>query len=111
MIAGWWNGVLLGGGGKISLIKCYRQIKLMRTELVIRFGNLEVTNDKSGFSRMVGHEHDLWKKENISPSRFTRCLGCKLALYFFVFKREGYLYSQCLEQYLVCSMCLMHIFF
>ena len=53
---------MLRGGGKICWVKCYRQIELMRTELVIRFGNLEVTDDKSGFGGMVGLEHDSWKE-------------------------------------------------
>lgn len=59
IIAESWNGVLATNSWKcskeermISWVKCYRRIKL-KTELVIRFGNMEVTDDKSGFSEIV----------------------------------------------------------
>lgn len=34
------KGVMLRGGRNDQLVKCYRQIKLVRTELVIRFGHM-----------------------------------------------------------------------
>lgn len=37
----------------ISWVKCYGQIKLIKAELRIRFGNVEVIDDKSSFSGMV----------------------------------------------------------
>ena len=44
----------------------------MKTEVVIRFGN--TVTDESGFGRMVGQEHDLWKEYDVSWSRCVRCL-------------------------------------
>lgn len=56
------EGEMLQGGGNDQLGQMLQTDKLVTTELVIRFGNMEVTDDKSGFSGIVEQEYDLWKE-------------------------------------------------